>query len=366
MNLDKEIEKKKSEIKTDGYPMSIGELISLYQSGDLTIFPEYQRYFRWNLTQKSQLIESIILGIPIPAIFVSQDEKGMWDVIDGLQRLCTIFEFVGILKDKSGELYEPSKLLGTKFLPSLEGKTWSETDNIGEANQRIIKRSKLNLMIIDSTTDSTAKYELFQRLNTNGAELTAQEVRNCLLVMLNKEFFEKLEDVSKKEYVVNTMNLTERQLEEQYDKELITRLIVSRNINLGNVNSTNDIEPYVTEKIVELVQEDDVNLLEDIRIIDEMFEFLDKLLGENTFKKFNKESGKHEGSFYLSLYEVLTVGISKNLEFIKNMNQSELKEKIQKITYDDTFLEYSKRGTRPILRYKNLQKLSLEIFKNES
>lgn len=345
--------------------MSIGELISLYEFGDLTIFPEYQRYFRWNLTQKSQLIESIVLGIPVPAIFVSQDEDGKWDVIDGLQRLCTIFEFVGILKDKSGELYEPSELVGTKFLPSLEGKKWNGSNSIGEANQRIIKRSKLNLMIIDSTTDSTAKYELFQRLNTNGAELTGQEVRNCLLVMLNKEFFEKLEWLSKEPHVINIMNLTDKQLEEQYDKELITRLIVSRNINLENVNSNNDIEPYITEKIVELVQRDDVNLLKDIEIIEETFIFLNDLLGQDTFKKFKKDLDRHEGAFYLSLYEVLTVGISQHLEKLKAMNQDDLKEKIREVTYNPVFIESSKRGTRPILRYKHLQKLSIEMFNGE-
>jgi len=56
MSLSKEIEARSKEIKTDGYPMSIGELINLYKDGDLTVFPEYQRYFRWNISQKSDLI----------------------------------------------------------------------------------------------------------------------------------------------------------------------------------------------------------------------------------------------------------------------------------------------------------------------
>ena len=110
MSLDLEIEARRAEIRSDGYPMSIGELISLYRDEELDIHPEFQRFFRWSEEQKSRLIESILLGIPIPSIFVSQREDGVWDVIDGLQRLSTIFELVGVLKDENGEILPPLTL----------------------------------------------------------------------------------------------------------------------------------------------------------------------------------------------------------------------------------------------------------------
>src|SRR5437870_10728564 len=87
MGLKDEIAQRRAAIHTDGYPMSIGELINLYRDGELDIHPEFQRFFRWSNEQKSRLIESLLLGIPIPSIFVSQRENGVWDVIDGLQRL---------------------------------------------------------------------------------------------------------------------------------------------------------------------------------------------------------------------------------------------------------------------------------------
>jgi Protein of unknown function DUF262 len=93
MSLEQQIATKAKEIHTDGYPMSIGEVISLYKDSDIDIHPEFQRIFRWTTDQKSRLIESILLGIPIPSIFVSQRPDGVWDVIDGVQRLSTIFEF---------------------------------------------------------------------------------------------------------------------------------------------------------------------------------------------------------------------------------------------------------------------------------
>src|SRR5687768_9763163 len=116
MALDQEINQRAKEIHTDGYPMSIGELASLYRDSELDIHPEFQRIFRWSILQKSKLIESILLGIPIPSIFVSQREDGVWDVVDGLQRLSTIFEFMGILKDENGQIIPPNKLVGTEYL----------------------------------------------------------------------------------------------------------------------------------------------------------------------------------------------------------------------------------------------------------
>ena len=92
--LQSEIDKMRKRIKTDNYPMSIGELANLYRDGDLNINPIYQRLFRWDIAQQSALIESILLGIPIPPIYVYQDSEGKWNLIDGLQRLSTIFKFM--------------------------------------------------------------------------------------------------------------------------------------------------------------------------------------------------------------------------------------------------------------------------------
>ena len=108
VSLEQQIEQKRKEIYTDSYPMSIGEIINLYQDGELDIHPEFQRTYRWSITQKSKLIESILLGIPLPSFFVAQRDDGVWDVVDGLQRLSTIFSFLGIYKNEKGELEEPT------------------------------------------------------------------------------------------------------------------------------------------------------------------------------------------------------------------------------------------------------------------
>ena len=102
--------------------MSLGELSNLYVEGDLDIHPEFQRFFRWSEEQRSRLIESLLLGIPIPSIFVYQRRSdAVWDVIDGLQRLSTVFELMCLLKDEDDQHIEPGRLKATRYLPSLEG-----------------------------------------------------------------------------------------------------------------------------------------------------------------------------------------------------------------------------------------------------
>jgi uncharacterized protein DUF262 len=107
--------------------MSVGELMNLHRDGELDIHPEFQRFFRWTNQQKSRFVESLLLGIPLPSIFVSQRTDGVWDVIDGLQRLSTILQLAGVLRDETGAPVEPLRLSATKYLPSLEGKIWATT-----------------------------------------------------------------------------------------------------------------------------------------------------------------------------------------------------------------------------------------------
>src|SRR5688572_24146371 len=111
--LQAEIDSRRKEIKTDSYPMSIGELANLYKDHELDIHPEFQRFFRWSDFQKSRWIESVLLGIPLPSIFVAQREDGVWDVVDGLQRLSTLFQFMGLLRDQNDKPVKPLVLTGT-------------------------------------------------------------------------------------------------------------------------------------------------------------------------------------------------------------------------------------------------------------
>lgn len=255
MGLSDEIADRRRAIHTDGYSMSIGELSNLYRDEELDIHPEFQRFFRWSDEQKSRLVESLLLGIPVPSIFVQQRQDGVWDVIDGLQRLSTIFQLQGILKNEQGQIITPLILRGTKYLPSLEQMQWSDDDSdkaLDREQQLLIKRSKLDVKIVLRESDEASKYELFQRLNTGGSPLSDQELRNCILIMVNRDFYHWLISLAQDSNFRSCIALTDRALEEQYDIELIARFLVFRNITQKKLRDIGDIGEFLTDEIVTL------------------------------------------------------------------------------------------------------------------
>ena len=263
MSLQKQIDSVRSEIKTDSYSMSIGEWVSMYREEEIDIHPEFQRFFRWTNYQKTRFIESILLGIPIPPIFVSQSEGGVWDVVDGLQRLSTIYEFMGLLKDENGKRLPHLILQKTKYLPGLEGKVWDDkkkpSKSFDQPQRLSIKRSKLHVNIILRESDEKTKYELFQRLNTGGSPLSDQEVRNCLMVMVDKTFYKNIRDMSLDSSFQDCVALTDKALSEQYDVELALRFVLLRSIDQAGLKRIKgDVGEFLTDEMMSAIKNEKI------------------------------------------------------------------------------------------------------------
>ncbi len=371
MSLQEEIDLKVKEISTDGYPMSIGEIISLYKDGEIDIHPEFQRFYRWTSEQKSRLIESILLGIPIPSIFVAQREDGVWDVIDGLQRLSTILEFVGELKNENEEKMSPLKPIGTTYLPSLAGKLWEDDDAeycLTNAQRLSFKRQKLDIKIIRKESDPETKYELFQRLNTGGTPLSEQEIRNCILIMLNKEFYSWLRTLSEYEPFIQAVCLSEKLLEEQYDLELILRFFAYKNTAQNDIEKIRDVKGFLTEKMVEFCSPGNTfNLKAEKEGFESTFRILEDILGEDVFKRYCHEKKKFTGAFLISAFEVIAVGVGYNLEngVSENKIKAELANKVKNLWGMEEFRGNSGSGTNVRMRLPKLLPLGIELFKYE-
>ena len=371
--LQQQIDVRKREITTDGYPMSIGELSSLYKEGELDIHPEFQRFFRWSIVQKSKLIESILLGIPIPSIFVAQREDGVWDVVDGLQRLSTIFEFMGILKREDGEQILPSRLEGTKYLPALQGKIWDsdekdEKENILTSAQRLaLKREKIDVKIVKKESHDSFKFELFQRLNTLGSKLSDQEVRNCLLVLINSDFYKWIRELSNYPPYLDTLSLTERLLDEQYNMELAVRFIVFNSVNISELKKTTDLGEYITEKISQMAQMEGFNLKKMEDKFRKTFSLLSTVLGDDVFTKYNTVSNSFGGGFLISAFEVIAVGLGYNIEnypdeFAADLLKS-VSDRVKGIWANGIYTNNSGSGFKAAQRIPVIIPLGIEIFK---
>lgn len=316
MTISQEVDAARRDIRTDDYPISIGEWISLYQQEDLDIHPEFQRFYRWTDQQKSALIESILLGIPLPPIFVSQRKDGVWDVIDGLQRLSTIFQFVGILKDADDTPVQPLRLLKTTYLSSLENMEWEsakDTLTIPEELKRAFKRSKIHVSIILQESNHKTRYELFQRLNTGGSQLSPQEVRNCILVMSNPEFYQWLKHLSAYEPFHQTMALSDKPLAEAYDIEQVLRFLTLAEATDHELQAVGDLGAYLTSRMIQLAEDPGFDKAEWQDRLHNTFDRLAATVGENAFRRFNVAKDRHEGGFLVSQFETVTCGVSWNL-----------------------------------------------------
>lgn len=372
--LESQIKEGRAEIKTDEIDMTISELFNMYHARNvIDIHPEFQRLFRWSKHQKSKLIESILLGIPIPPLFIAETENSSWDIIDGVQRLSTLFEFMGVLIDENEEKVEPSILVGTDKLPALEGKVWENklqklkhryafSDNTALQNKFLF--SKLKIIRVSNESNPNAKYDIFDRLNTGGSKLTPQEVRNCLAIMMNRDFYIWLRNLSLNPNFRNSLPLSEKAFHEQADIEFVLRFIVYRHIREDEYSTTNDIHELLTSKMKSFCLGADINLEHEKEVFDKTFKLIQRSLGDNAFKKYDGE--RFKGQVMLSSYEVIAIGIANNLDSIVNLEDplSFIYEKTKNL-YNDEEYEMIKKviSGRAVTRFGILTNMGSNYFK---
>ena len=363
--LQRQIDERSKEIYSDSYAMSIGEVIHMYRDQEIAIQPEFQRYFRWGIAQKSRLIESILLGIPIPPIFVAQRPDGVWDVVDGLQRLATILEFVGELRDENDEKAEPLVLEAAPYLRALDGLVWQPTEGqagLTQAQQLAFKRAKLQFNIILATSSPDTKYELFQRLNTGGSFLSEQEVRNCMLFMQGRQFYDLLKEFSEHSAFRRCVPLSERQVAEQYDVELALRFIVLRRAEPDDLKGV-DIADYLTKRMSELAADPEFDYEAERQLFECVFTTLAEAAEENCFRKWDPAKQSFQGAFSVSAYELVSTGMAAHCEGgTYHGDPTSIVDKIKSFWSDDEYRQNTGSGVRASTRLPVVVKLGRQLF----
>lgn len=317
MTLDTQIQKHAASVQTVSYSMSVSELIAMYRDNELQLHPEFQRFFRWSIEQKSRLIESLLLGIPIPPIFVSERSDSKWDVIDGLQRLSTILELLGELRKEDGSSYPPLQLTRTHYLPDLEGCRWSSENSndlaLSESAQIRIKRARIDINIVKSTSTEQVKYEVFQRLNNGGAAATEQEIRSCLLVMTNQEYFTWVKKLAEHEGFRSSLSLTDRAIDEAFDMELVVRFLVFMSKTVEELQKIDELGAYLNYETMAQAKNVDFERSRFGDCFNRVFNFLGENLREDSFRRYDPAKNRYMGPMLVSLFEAVAVGLGYHL-----------------------------------------------------
>jgi hypothetical protein len=353
--LEKALESARREIKTDSYSMSIGEALNMYENNELILNPSYQRFFVWDIEQKSKFIESVFVGLPLPMFFVSQLEDGKWDVVDGLQRLSTIFEYMGKLREENkNKSKDFKKMTGDMvYLKDFENKSWND---LSSRIQLDFKRSRIQLSII-LRQDEDVKFEMFQRLNSGGTNITGQQIRDAILAGNCPKMHEWIEKLSKHENFRKLIGIHEKNedkcKESGFDKEAVLRFLVFRSDYAREIGKSRTLDSYLRNALMGLVGQWG-NGSFDKELNEEIF--------RNTFDVIMESGGvdtfKGNYGFSYARFEAIALGIAQNLE--NTPPPSAIKQKILEIDKQDAFIKNSGAGKNTAFRIKKL----LEFGKN--
>ena len=198
------------------------------------------------------------------------------------------------------------------------------------------------MSIILKESDEKTKYELFQRLNTGGSQLSPQEVRNCILVMINQGFYEWVRELSIYEPFVHTIALSDKPLAEAYDMEQVLRFLILANATEEELMAVGDVGVYLNARMIEMAKDQAFDTKGWQRRFRATFDQLAETVGDNAFKRYSVAKGRHEGGFLVSQFEVVACGVDWNLEH--RAIRGDLDEAIKEIWSNEDYTNWVGSG----------------------
>lgn len=208
----------------DTYDVTVDELLRRVGKKRIEIAPIYQRQFRWDTARQSALVESILLGIPVPPLFMATnrvaDQRDRWEVVDGLQRLLTLVNFAGDTQARVVAKLSEESSLRISDLEKLENFNGFHFSELPEDIQAAFEDRPLRVVVLNDKSDLQVRYDLFERLNTGGIELTPQEIRECVW---RGEFIDLLGDLAQRPYFRKVVVLAQNRWKDGTPEEFVLR-----------------------------------------------------------------------------------------------------------------------------------------------
>ena len=314
------------------YPLDT--ICTMLKSGKYLLRPDFQRRRRWDRSKQSRLIESFIMNIPIPPIFLYEYEFSKYEVMDGLQRLTAIKEFYD----------DKFPLEGLEYWKELNGKKYSELPQ--EIKSGIDRRYLSSLILLKETANSKTKADemkqlVFERINSGGVKLEYQESRNALhsghfndlvITLSRNEYFCKIFDIpiseeETEELANNTMYKT------MADVEMVVRFFAMRYLDEYEGISLKVFFDKFTDSANKLPQ----SVLDDYQhVFEQTIKLVYEIYGEQAFCLYKQVSGKQQ--WYLTrnpkktIYDPVMTVLSQKLDYADTFNNN--KDKVMAATIE--------------------------------
>ena len=307
-----------NQIRTTAVNFSFGEILSLHSSGEIVIRPGYQRLFHWIDEQRSRFIESILLGLPIPPIFLCEIGNGALELVDGLQRTYSVLQFLNHQAIKQNELV----LRGCDILKKLNGQ---KIGDFSTTDRFLLKRSSIRAIIIRDGGNEFVKYAMFKRLNSGGSLLSPQEFRNCSSHMVSggAEFYKRLRDLAAyQDFKTTITSASQPVMDSRKSEELVLRFFAVRNYReafSGNVREwlDNFMEGVLFRQAEVEIKPDDFK---------RFFTFVARKFGNTAFSR--SQDGQPVGWLEPAYFEAVSGALENDFEALEDTSNVQLKQKL--------------------------------------
>ncbi len=298
-------------IRIDTRPMPIDLMLARIQYDEIDLAPDFQRHANiWNKEAQSRLIESILIRIPLPAFYIDAINDDKWLVIDGLQRLSTLKNFI---------IDQTLELTKLEFLTDIEGLKY---DELPRNYQRRIKETILTVYAIEQGTPPEVKFNIFRRINTGGSSLSPQELRHALTQGKATKFLKKLADSSKFKKVTK---LSKKKVSRMDDLEFVLGFVAFNLCPYKNYPTQKGRDYFLYTQMQKIVNLDVIKKEKLEQKFLQTMTFAERIFGDNTFRKPGLTSNGKQYPINRALFESWSVLLS-NLEWEQLVNLENSKD----------------------------------------
>ncbi len=334
-----QIEPERRRVKTDKQDVPVETLHMWITRGKLDLQPEFQRYFVWSNAKASRLIESLLLEIPVPVIYVAEEPNKDYAVVDGQQRLTSLNAFItGRFPDSRA-----FKLSGLHVLSELNGKFFRDCD---KGVQEAILGAVIRLIVIERASDPDVKFEVFERLNVGAEKLNNQELRNCVYL---GGYNRLLRDLAMNPHMLKVMGSNSPH-KRMRDRELILRFFAMwRNTHL---KYRGPMKQFLNREMEQHLNPSHTELAEMRAVFEKSIEMAYAVFGPNAFRRFRPgREDDHNGhweknTLNVALWDTLLYSFS----FFEKSQIIPIADAIREefldvMTHDREFVEYISSST---------------------
>lgn len=328
-------------IDVDISVVNLGSLLEQLEYNEIDLQPEFQRESDvWTQVKKSRLIESVLLGLPLPSFYFSEDpETNKLLVVDGLQRLCAFSDFC---------ITKKLKLKGMQFLTGLEGWTY---DKLDRTQIRRIKSLKVTLNTLRKNTPQRVKLVIFQRVNTAGVPLTSQEMRNALYQKKATDLLKRMVKLDSFRKATGGKIPSKRMTDCDFANRFVAFYLYRKEYD-GNLD---EFMGDALENINRMSQQE-IDSIHDT--FDRSMTICYRLLGNTAFKRPDPQKPNSFLKTNKAIFEVLSVSIaqlSENEQEILVKRKTRFQNEIYSLFMNEDFIKSITSGTAktPQVEYRH-------------